>query len=213
MALAAAEEQSSAALRAVKAVKEEAVAFAEVAEQKAAAELAVAREEKAAAERVASSLEAELVEREREVNSSTVPNLSLPNVLKSTHQRAHLYSHQMEQLEDDMEAKAGEKMEALQVELSRALDERASWLDELRTARAAQQTEKKHADELRAQREAEAVELAKLRKEVEELRTQMAALVRTCALLLPRPSSTTPVWHPPLHRWDIRTTSRRSSTQ
>ena len=41
-------------------------------------------------------------------------------------------------MEDDMEAQAGERMEALQSELARALDERAAWLAELRAARDAQ---------------------------------------------------------------------------
>ena len=64
-----------------------------------------------------------------------------------------------------------------QVELARALDERAAWLADLRAAREVQQCETRRADGAQAARDAEAAELAGLRTESEDLRAQMAVLV------------------------------------
>ena len=40
------------------------------------------------------------------------------------------------ELEEDMEARAGEKMDALQTELTNAISEKVAWLDEMRVAHA-----------------------------------------------------------------------------
>lgn len=83
----------------------------------------------------------------------------------------------MEAMTEDMEAKAGERMDALQAELARALDERDAWLAELREGRDAQQKQKREAEAQRKAHDADTRELAALKRECEQLRTQMASLV------------------------------------